>query len=126
MLQRERHAAAREPIARAVRPLHEHERARAEDLVPRERVELLRAVEAVEVEMVDRRSGRLVLLHQREGRAGHLAGDAVPLADRLNERRLPCAELTGERDEQWGMRRAAESMAPITQLGFVHRERAMV
>jgi hypothetical protein len=68
VLERQRHAPARKPVARTVRPFDQDQRARAEDLVPRERVELLRTIETVEVEVVDGRSRRLVLLNERERR----------------------------------------------------------
>ena len=53
MLQVDRHVIARNSIARALRPLDQHERVFGHDLVPTEVRQLVRALEAIEVEMKD-------------------------------------------------------------------------
>src|SRR5215207_5572688 len=98
MLERERHATTGELVRRTVRPFDEHQRSSAEDLVPRERLELVRAFQPIQVEMIDRRPRSVVFLDERECRAGDLAGHAVALADRLNERGLARTQLAREGD----------------------------
>ena len=50
--------------------------------------------QSVQVEMKDGGARRRVPMHERERRARHVVRDAVAAADRLDERRLPGAELT--------------------------------
>src|SRR5215204_3707055 len=85
MLERQSDTPTRQMAVRTIGPFHQDQRSRTEDLVPRERFELSRAIQAVQVEVVDGRPRRLVLLHERERGTGDLTSHAVALADRLDE-----------------------------------------
>ena len=65
-------------------------------------------------------------MDERERRARDFTGDAISLADRLHERRLPRSQLSRQRDDEWRVRRAAEAMSPVAELRFAHRERAVI
>src|SRR5678816_4010375 len=75
--------------------------------------------------MIDRRPRRGVLVHEREGRAGHVVGDTVSTADRLGERRLSRAKLAGDRDDERRLRDVAEPFTPVGELRFVEREMSL-
>ena len=96
------------------------------NLVPSKRIQLYGRVEAIEVEVLHGGTRRRVLVHEREGGAGHLCGDAISLTNCLDERRLPRPELSGDRDDERRMRRLPELPPPLAEMLLIHRKRAMV
>ena len=53
MLEQKRHMACTQPIAGTLGPFDEHESRATNDLIPCERVELLDALQTIEIEMID-------------------------------------------------------------------------
>src|SRR3954467_213560 len=125
MLQADGHVVAGDPIARALRPLDEHEGIFADHFIPAEVLQLRRGLEAIEIEMIDRRSRRLITMDERERRAGDVFRDTVPATDRLHEGRLSRAQLAADRDQQRRRRHSAETLAPFDELRLIEREMAL-
>ena len=94
-------AILREPASRALRPL-DQENAFGERIVEAELAKLGR-LQPVEIAMGDDEPGRLVTLHQREGRARHLAFAAEPVNQSPRQCRLAGAERARERDHVTGL-----------------------
>src|SRR5665647_3776891 len=113
-------------ISRALGPFDEHDVRSVHDLVPPERVELVGPLETIEVQMMNHGARRRVLVDERESRARHLVIHAVPFADRLHERGLPCPELSRNGDDERRMRRTTEPVSPVAELVLAHGEGAMI
>src|SRR5690349_22602221 len=118
MLELNRDMVARKEITRTLRPFDEHERFGGENVIPPDVRELVWTAQAIKVEVIHRRASTGELVHQGEGRTGHVVRHAVPAADGTRECRLAGAELTAERHEQWRTRGAAESLSPVDQFGL--------
>src|SRR5689334_13325912 len=109
-----------------LRPLDEDERFLRQNFIPTEVRQLVRRAETVQVEMVNRRASRRVLMHEGERRTGHVVGHSVTTTDRFGERRLAGAELAHDRHDERGLREMSKALAPLDQLSFVDREMAFV
>src|SRR5690349_18596304 len=118
MLKLNRHMVARKAIPRALRPFDEHERFGGENVIPPEVRELVWTAKAIKIEVIHRRASTGELVHQGEGRTGHVVTHAVPAADGARECCLARSEVTAERHEQRGTRGAAESLSPVDQFGL--------
>jgi hypothetical protein len=68
--------------------------------------------------MEHRSSGSLVSVHQRIGRAGSRPDDAEAAGNRLDQRRLPCPEITFEGDQLTRTERTAEGLSLRIELGL--------
>ena len=95
-----RQSLGRQQIARPVRPFHQHQ-PRGLRLFKADFAHVVRAAEAVQIEMMHGRAGRFIALQQREGRTGHLQGGIG--RERPDEgagkRRFPSAKVALEQDK---------------------------
>src|SRR5687767_3400046 len=98
--------------SRPLRPLDEYEAASRENVEPADVGELRFALETIEVEVEHPRPLRVVFMHKRKGRAGHLRGHPVSAADGTDQRRLSGAEITPDRHTERRMGRPAELLPP--------------
>ena len=87
----------------------------AHEVVEPEVVQLLQVVEAVDVDVHERR-GRVVLAHDGERRAHHRLGDAERDRDALGEHGLAGAELAVEHDDVAGAQHRADAAAERVRL----------
>src|SRR5438046_725892 len=94
MLQTDRHVISWDAIARALRPLDEHQRILGQDFVPTNVRELGRVAQAIQIEMEYRRSRGGVSMHESEGRTRHVLCHAVTLADCPHQRGLSSAKFS--------------------------------
>src|SRR5678815_2530002 len=100
VLEIDRHMPGRNQRTGPLGPLHNDERVRRRDLVPPDVDELGRPLDAVQIQMVHRRSWRLVPMHERERRTRHRLCHAVSRAYGLRERRLSRSQVASERDDE--------------------------
>lgn len=100
----------REPVHGMIWPLDERDAIRRERVLEAELRQLaVRIVDAIKVEVLDRRSA-LVRLAKDEGRTAHWRVRAVQCRhDGAHERRLACAERTEQRDDVSGDERCGEA-----------------
>src|SRR6266566_8953262 len=98
----------RRPRASPLRPLDQHDGSLPRHVVECQVARLVGRLEPVAIHVVDRTSvGCLVVMHEGVGGAGGEDAGAQALADRLDQRRFPGAELAGEPDD-----RSAGEVAP--------------
>ncbi len=68
---------------------------RGEILIQADLIEL-RAIETIEIDVNERQASTAILMHEREGRTGHLIRiDRQPLGKSANEGCLPRSKITG-------------------------------
>src|SRR3989442_7821468 len=106
----------RRPGARALRPFDEDDRALTHHVVEPEVAGLVGDREPIAVHVIYRRVGGVVMVHQRVGRTGGERARAEPAADRLDERRLPGAELPRQPDHGRGAQRASQLLTEPVEL----------
>src|SRR5437867_2800197 len=104
------------PEARALRPFDEDDRALTHHVVEPEVTGLVGDREPIAVHVIYRRVGGVVMVHQRVGRTGGERARAEPAADRLDERRLPGAELPRQPDHGRGAQRASQLLTEPVEL----------
>src|SRR4051812_17046696 len=109
-LQQHAQPVARQRRAHAVAPLDEGHRVTADQIVEAQVVQLLQAVEAVHVDVHQRR-GRVVLAHDRERGAHDRLVDPERDRDALGQDRLAGTELAVEDDHVTCAQHCAESLA---------------
>src|SRR5205809_653991 len=72
----------REQIARPVRPLQQNQGVGLDDVIPADILQVSRAVEPKEIDVIDWRFWCVVDVHERESRARDLVTNAITGADR--------------------------------------------
>lgn len=118
VVQLDRQVVIREEIARALRPLDEYEGLRLEHVIPADVLKVLRSLQAVEIDMVDGRPGRLIFVNDRERRAADIDDDAVSGTDGARERRLAGTQIARQRNQKRRLDLPPQTRAPFSQLVF--------
>jgi len=67
--------------------------------------------EPVQIQMKQPQPPAAIFVHQREGRRMHPRRDAEPARETLHELRFARAQITGQADDQSGLRRATPALA---------------
>ena len=111
-----------EPAAGVLGPLYDGHRA-WQEIVEAElgKVALL---EPVEIAVLHRKARARISLHQREGRARHLTGNAEPHQQCPREARLAGAERSGERDQISRLQDKSEALGETIELDEVDAVKA--
>ena len=94
-------AIRREQLLNPVAPLDDGHAGPVDELLEAEVVQFLDPVEAIDVDVRDRQTAR-VLLHQRERRARDRTRDTEPTGDALRERGLAGSEVADQYDDVTG------------------------
>jgi hypothetical protein len=91
-------------------------------VVPTNVLEISQAGEAKQIDMIYRRFGRIVYVNDGERWARHLFWNAIALAYRPCQRRLPSPEIAGKRYHKRRINLASEAPPPVTQFAPRYRE----
>jgi hypothetical protein len=89
----------RQSIPCSLRPFDDYDGITVDNIIPPNVREIVWSAKAVKVEMEKCWTIRLILIHERECRTGHIFPDSNTGADGLRERRLPCSKVPLKRDD---------------------------
>ena len=103
-------------IARSIWPFNEDDRVTVDNVVPCKVREIVRTSQTVKVQMKDSCALRLIFVHERECRTGHIFANSNTAAHGLGKRCLPRAEVAFERDDGRRPETPPEFRAPVLQL----------
>ena len=111
-----------EQIARPVRPLQQNQGVGLDDVIPADILQVSRAVEPKEIDVIDWRFWCVVDVHEREGRARDLVTNAITGADRTGERCLARAQVAVEGNKEWRIDLPTEWRSPLRQFPLRQRQ----
>lgn len=102
----------RHPISGSVGPFYEHDLATVDNVIPRKVREIIGAAKSVKVEMKNGCALSVILVHERERRAGHISANSNTAANRLCQCGLATAEVAFEADDGRCLKTPPEFLTP--------------
>jgi hypothetical protein len=107
-------------FARSLGPFDDDNRVTVDNVIPGKVREVIGTSQTVKVQMKDSCALRMIFVHERECRTGHIFANSNTATDSLCQRRLPGAEVALESDDRGFLETAPKFFAPLLQL--VNRE----
>ena len=98
--------------ARSIGPFDKDDRGTVDNVVPCKVREIVWTSQTVKVQMKYSCALRMIFVHERECRTGHIFTNSNTAADRLRERRLAGAEVAFERYDGWHPESPTQVLSP--------------